>query len=584
MVASVVKRLLVGASLACIVAPTAPASQALNLRAVADSGLDLVQTFGSLDKSYITESTGSGAAFVDFDIDGKLDVVLVNALSESSVPSASDTPSEFSPVAAIEATHPALAAGRFGAGHRLYRGDGETFRAAPIAAGLREVVWGTGVTWGDIDNDGWPDLFIVAIGTDRVYRNNGDGTFAVWSIGAEDAGWGASATFTDWDGDGNLDLYVARYVDLEVTSVPGRAEGRCSYLGVEAFCGPEGLVGQRDLLYRNVGDATFSAWMSDRVDQEAGYGLALAAIDCDDDGLSEIYVANDSTMNLLYRRTAAGEIDEQGLLSGAGYSADGREQAGMGVTSADFDGDGQLDLYVTNFHNDHNTLYRNLGDCIFQDETDLRRLAASSFPYMGWSALFLDIDGDADQDLFVANGHIHPAVERRGIEPYRQLNSLYLNRLRESGAADFDDVGAMAGSGLAIRESSRGAVRGDYDNDGDLDLLVTNIDARPTLMRNDTTMANPALRITLVGRRSNRSAYGADVTVRSGDTEQRLQLRDSDGYAGANDARLLFYLPAGVAHGIDIRWPGGEIMQLPEQPPGHLVVHEHLGVVARAEH
>lgn len=579
MAASRGARLLAAAALALTVAPSGLFAQALTLRRVADSGLDLVQGFGSLDKSYITESTGSGAAFVDFDVDGNLDVVLVNALSESAGALIQ---------VADPAAHPALAAGRRGDGHRLYRGDGQAFREAPISAGVREVVWGTGVTWGDVDNDGWPDLFISAIGTDRLYRNNGDGTFTIWSNGAEDSGWGASATFTDWDGDGNLDLYVARYVDLEATSVPGRGEGRCSYAGVEAFCGPEGLVGQRDRLYRNLADGTFVEWMSDRVDQAAGYGLALAALDCDDDGLSEIYVANDSTMNLLYRRTPGGEIDEQGLLSGAGYSADGREQAGMGVTSADFDGDGRLDLYVTNFHNDHNTLYRNLGDCTFQDETDLRRLAASSFPYMGWSALFLDIDGDADQDLFVANGHIHPAVEARGIEPYRQLNSLYVNQLRESGAADFatvtgaSTVAGASGDALAVRGSSRGAVRGDFDNDGDLDLLVTNIDTRPTLIRNDTPMAHAALRITLVGRRSNRSGYGADVIVRSGAIEQRLQLRDSDGYLGANDARLLFYLPSGVAEAVEIRWLGGETMRLPEQQPGRLVVDELYGVVARS--
>ena len=566
-----VERLLIVALLALAVPLSGMYAQSVDLRVVADSGLDLVQSFGSLGKSYITESTGSGAVFLDFDIDGKLDLVLVNALSESAGVFNQGVPPSI---------HPALASGRHGDGHRLYRGDGRTFHEAPISAGVREVVWGTGVTWGDVDNDGWPDLFITAIGTDRLYRNNGDGTFVVWSNGAEDPGWGASATFTDWDADGDLDLYVTRYVDLEMTSVPARGEGRCSYAGVEAFCGPEGLVGQRDRLYRNLVDGTFVEWMPDRVDPAAGYGLALAAIDCDDDGLSEIYVANDSTMNLLYRRTSSGEIDEQGLLSGAGYSADGREQAGMGVTSADFDGDGRLDLYVTNFQNDHNTLYRNLGDCMFQDETDLRGLATSSFPYMGWSALFLDIDGDADQDLFVANGHIHPAVEMRGIESYRQLNLLYLNELRESGAAEFVTVSTPSGDALGIRESSRGAVRGDFDNDGDLDLLVTNIDARPTLIRNDTPMVHAALQLTLVGRRSNRSSYGADVIVRSGGIEQRHQLRDSDGYAGANDARLLFYLPSGVAEGVEIRWLGGETMQLPEQQPGRLVVDERLGVVA----
>jgi len=351
----------------------------------------------------------------------------------------------------------------------------------------------------------------------------------------------------------------------------------------QAFCGPEGLVGQRDRFYRGLADATFIEWPEARVDAEAGFGLAVAALDCDDDGSPEIYVANDSTMNLLYRRDGEGQLDEQALLLGAGYSADGREQAGMGVTSADFDGDGLLDLFVTNFQNDHNTLYRNLGGCTFQDETDLRQLAVSSFPFMGWAALFVDIDGDADQDLFVANGHIHPAVETQGIEAYAQRNLLYRNDLRETGSARFAEVGATAGDGMAILESSRGAVRADYDNDGDVDLLVTNIDSVPTLIRNDSVMTYPALRLTLVGRSANRSAYGAAVVVFSGGTRQRFELRDSDGYAGANEGRLLAFLPSGVAERIEIRWPGGGTTVLAEQASGAIVVDQLRGVVARAE-
>ncbi len=558
---------------ACIVAvavaaPTGAAAQEIRLQAVSESGLELEQRSGGRDKAFITESTGSGAAFLDYDMDGVLDVVLVNGLAGAQGP--------------VSPAHPALAAGRNGDGHRLYRGDGMRFEAAPPAAGVRELVWGTAVTWGDVDNDGWPDLFIAAIGPDRLYRNNGDGTFAVWASGVEDGGWGAAATLADWDGDGVLDLYVARYVDLAMSSISSRGEGRCFYAGVSAFCGPEGLVGQQDRLYRGQADATFVDWAADRVDADAGFGLAVLAFDCDDDGAPEIYVANDSTMNLLYRRDGAGNLDEQALISGAGYSADGREQAGMGVTSADFDGDGQLDLFVTNFQNDHNTLYRNLGGCVFQDETDLRQLAANSFPYMGWSALFLDVDGDADQDLFVANGHIHPAVELQDREPYAQRNLVYRNELRETGAAVFDEVGDSAFGELATAGSSRGAVRGDYDNDGDLDLLVTNIDATPTLLRNDSVSAHPALRLTLVGRSANRSARGATVFVHSGGVQQRFEVRDSDGYAGANDGRQLVFLPSGAADRIEIRWPGGGTMVLEDEPPGDVLVDQLRGVVARA--
>lgn len=543
-------------------------AQDFRLHAVMDSGLNLAQRAGGLDKSFITESTGSGAAFLDYDVDGVLDVVLVNGLAAAEGP--------------VNPVHPALAAGRNGEGHRLYRGDGTGFRAAPAASGVRELAWGAAVTWGDVDNDGWPDLFIAAIGPDRLYRNNGDGTFAVWRGGVEDTGWGAAASFTDWDSDGILDLYVARYVDLAASSVTSRGEGRCFYAGVSAFCGPEGLAGQQDRLYRGLADATFVDWTSDRIDRDAGFGLAVLAFDCDDDGAPEIYVANDSTMNLLYRRNDDGDLDEQALIAGAGYSADGREQAGMGVTSADFDGDGHLDLFVTNFQNDHNTLYRNLGGCVFQDETDLRDLAASSFPYMGWSALFLDVDGDADQDLFVANGHIHPAEGLQDREPYAQRNLMYRNELSETGSAVFAEVGGAATDGLATIASSRGAVRGDYDNDGDTDLLITNIDATPTLLRNDSPTTYPALRLTLVGRTANRSARGASVLVTSADVQQRLEVRDSDGYAGANDGRLLVFLPSGVADRIDIRWPGGGVTVLEDVAPGDVLVDQLHGVLARA--
>ncbi len=541
------------------------AGQEIRLAASTAHALDLPQRFGSLDKSFITESTGGGAAFLDYDQDGWVDLFVPNGFAIDA---------DGGPVGA----DPTSARGS-GAGHRLYRSAGGVLTEAPASAGLRDVIWGAGVTQGDVDNDGWPDLFVTAIGGDRLYRNNGDGTFTAWPSGVEDAGWGAAASLLDWDADGSLDLFVARYVDLPDAHLVPKGAGRCFYSSVEAFCGPEGLAGQRDRFYR--GGTGFVSWRGEWLDPEAGFGLALAAFDCDDDTLPEVYVANDSTMNALYRRDAEGVPRDEGLLSGAGYSGDGREQAGMGVTVADADHDGRLDLFVTNFQNDHNTYYRNLGGCLFQDETELVGLAASSFPYMGWGALFLDVDGDADQDLFVANGHIHPAVEPAGIEAYRQRNLLYRNRLREDGDVGFEEIGAQAGGGLAVIESSRGAIRGDLDGDGDFDLIVTNIDAVPTVLRNVGDMALPALQISLRGRDSNRSAYGATAWVTSGGVRQRLELRDSDGYAGANDPRLLVFLPSGRAEELEIHWPGGHVDTMADLGPGRILVHESVGLVAQ---
>lgn len=521
-----------------------------------ETGLRFVHHHGDGRVLSISESGGSGGAWLDYDSDGDLDAFLVDGL-----PGAPGR-------APASATDPS--------GHRLYRNHRARFEEAPVTAGVAERLWGHGAAVGDVDNDGFPDLLVTALGADRLYRNNGDGSFTPWPGGVEETGWSATAAFLDWDGDGFLDLYVTRYVEPE----PPRAAddpGVCTYRGTPVFCGPEGLQGLPDRFYRNRGDGTFEHWPGLRIDPAATYGFAVVAFDCDQDVRPELYVATDSTINLLYRRTPVG-IEDWALFGGSGYSGDGREQAGMGVTAADFDEDGRLDLYVTNFQNDHNTLYRNLGGCDFEDATASRRLATTSFPYMGWAAQFFDADGDGDQDLFVANGHIYPGLAS---EPYRQRNLLYYNLLRESGVPDFRDVTEAAGPGLLEATSSRAAMRGDYDDDGDMDLLVTNVNAQANLLRNDGVMAFPALRLSLVGRASNRSAYGASVVVESGGIRQRQELRHSDGYLGSNDTRLLFHLPGGRAEILEVRWPSGARTLLQDQPSGWLILDESRGVVAR---
>ena len=546
-------------------------------RAAAE-GIDFTPRYGSIDRRFITDAGGSGAAWLDYDVDGVLDLFLPDALETLGGSTGNNG-----------------ATGR--GGHRLFRRDRVRFREVAESAGVADSVWANGAAVGDYDSDGWPDLMVTAIGPDRLYRNNGDGTFAAVSVGVEHSGWSTTAVFLDWDGDGHLDLYVTRYVDFDLDQAAAAA---CHFhlRGVEVFCGPHGLAGARDSLYRNRGDGTFEVWPGAAVDTEATYGLAALALDCDGDARPELYVATDSTINLLYRRDLEGLPEDWSFLSGAGLSAAGIAQAGMGVSAGDFDGDGHFDLVVTNFQHDRNNLYRGLGDCTFEDVAEIAGLGESSIPYMGWGVLFLDVDGDADLDIFVANGHIYPQVdgtaadpgargdlfdERRdpqAMETYAQRNLLFANRLRESGEPVTEEVGASSGPGLARLAVSRGASWADYDNDGDVDILVTSLDSAPSLLVNQAAMALPALRLTLVGRTSNRSAYGARVRVSSGGISQVVEIRHSDGYLGSNDTRALIFLPAGHADSIQITWPSGATTVLTDIEPGHILVDEIRGLIA----
>jgi len=552
----------------------ASAQDQVNLIAVTeDVGISFMHLYGGPDKGFIMEMAGSGGAWLDYDLDGWMDLLLVNSLPLV-------TPD---PAATVDAYLRGELEHQDDAGHRFFRNSGGQFQEVSIAADLRDVIWGNGVAVGDVDNDGFPDIYVTAIGPNKLYRNNGDGTFSLWLSGAEDPRWGTSAVFTDWDDDGWLDLYVAHYVDIDAETIPALGDNACFYRGIEVHCGPEGLVGDVDAFYRNTGEGSFVPWPDAEIDVDRTFGLALLATDCDGDHQPDLYVATDSTMNLLYRHEPDHALLDWSLISGAGFSSSGREQAGMGVTAADYDGDGDFDLFVTNFQHDYNTLYRNLGECIFDDASEELGFAVTSMAYMGWAPQFFDIDGDGDQDVFVANGHVYPQMSFEGLEPWEQRNLLYINELAQTGEPSYQEMGEDAGSGMEDLGSSRAVLLADYDNDADLDLLITNISRSPTLLQNAGGMTLPALRLSLIGRSGNRSAYGAKVVVDSGDTSQVFELRGSDGYAGSNDPRLLIYLPGGVADRLQVTWRNGEVTSLEKVAPGWLVLDEQRGLIARKE-
>ncbi|MGD8331434.1 MAG: CRTAC1 family protein [Acidobacteriota bacterium] len=556
-------------------APSADSPLPRLVDASAGSGITFRHRYGSLRKIWPTEFGGSGGGWIDYDLDGRIDLVLINGLDDFA-----DDP--------IGATTRSLAGAPDAStgnddtlGHRLYRNGPAGFEELS-GTGIEDRVWGDGIAVGDVDNDGFPDVYVTAIGPNRLYRNNGDGTFSPWTAGAEDERWSTSASLTDWNGDGWLDLYVVNYVTFDPVSTAKQGDGVCNYRGVDVFCGPEGLEGSSDALYLNRGDGTFEPVDDPPIDPERTYGFAIVATDCDGDLRPEVFVAADSTMNLLYSRIEE-QVDDMSLYSGAGYSGAGREQAGMGVTAGDFDDDGDMDLFVTNFQSDYNTLYRNIGDCFFEDVSEPLGLGGTSLPFMGWAPQFVDIDGDADLDLYVANGHIYPQLDDEGLEPYEQRNLLYLNRLRDEGEARFDEVGEQADEGMDLVHGSRAALAGDFDDDFDIDILVTNINGTPDLLRNDTPMSSPMLRLSLIGRGGNRTAYGARISVTSGDIEQTLELRGSEGYAGSNDPRLLVALPGGRAERVVIAWRDGATTRLDDVAPGWIVVDEQRGIIARRD-
>jgi hypothetical protein len=481
-------------------------------------------------KDFLVDTTGSGVAFFDYDQDRDMDIVVVNTSSLERLALGGDQVVT------------------------LYRNDGDHFTDVTSEAGLTRLGWGSGVCIADVDNDTYEDMYITSYGINVLWHNVRGRSF-VATKEAADSGWSTGCAFGDYDRDGDVDLYVANYVKFDPKTTPRRGSPACKFMNITVACGPRPLPGEPDRLYRNRGDGTFVDVTKQAGVTEPGYyGFGVLFSDLDDDGWPDIYVANDSTPSLFFRNRHDGTFVEQGLQAGVAVSGDGREQAGMGVAAGDYDGDGLLDIVKTNFSQDVTSLYHNEGDGLFVDTSFRSGFVVG--PNLGWGVGFLDADNDGLLDLFIANGHIYPDVARTGMSTYRQRNQLFKQQPRGRFRRVSDEVGGA----LLIERSSRGVAFGDYDNDGDIDVLISVLDERPTLLRNDTAGGH-WFTMRLEGTTSNRSAIGAKVTIQAGGTQQAAEVRSGGSYVSHNDLRVHFGLgDAQVVDVVTIRWPTGKVL------------------------
>ena len=449
---------------------------------------------------------------------------------------------------------------------RLYRNLGNgTFEDVTVRSGLGVHFWGFGVAAGDYDNDGMTDLYVTAWGPDRLFRNRGDGTFEDVSAaaGIEDDLWGASVAFADFNNDGLLDLFIANYVSFDTKKVPRRAdpERPCFYRGAMVMCGPTGLEAEDDILYRNNGDGTFTdATAISGIRTDIGmYSLGVAVADYDEDGDADIYVANDATPNQLYRNRGDGTFEEVGAMSGVAYGVDGTEQGSMGTAFGDYDDDGKLDLVVTNFSHQFFQLYRAAGEGFFEDVTHASGVAEATYRSLGWATDFFDADNDGDLDLFFANGHVYPGVDGMQIgTTYLQRSQLMRNDPAPSGTGRvYVDAGAAAGSGLATPRSYRGGGPFDLEGDGDIDLILTVMDGPPVLLRNDAGAGGAWLDVRPVGRRANRSGIGARISALAGGRRQMRQAGGGASFLWSCDPVIHIGLGDQNAADLEVAWPGG---------------------------
>jgi hypothetical protein len=498
---------------------------------------------GTPEKTTILEAPGSGVALLDYDNDGWLDIYLLNG----------------STVAAMKGKEPVPRAMLFHNNH-----DG-TFTDVTDKAGVANERWGFGVAVADYDNDGWPDIYVSNYGKNRLYHNNHDGTFTdvAEKAGVTLGGWSTGPTWGDYDHDGLLDLFVPGYVKNNIdhpviAGKGGLSEGACQNRGVNVFCGPLGLPGQEDHLFHNNGDGTFTdvSVKAGVSDPGGRYGFASVFVDVDDDGWLDLVVANDSSANYLYRNRHDGTFEDAGYGSGFSLSEEGRAQASMGIAVGDYNRDGKVDLFVTTFSDDYKTLYRNEGDGFFSDVSYRVGLGNPTIPFLGWGCGFLDFDNDGLLDLFTANGHVYPIADSSDWGTTWAQRPLLFRNL---DGKKFQEVPAATSSGLAVVIPARGAAFGDLFNDGHIDVVINNIDAPPTLLRNVVHNANHWITLKLVGGpESPRDAIGAKVFLTSGGVRQRADVFSGGSYASSSDLRVHFGLGASVhADKLEIRWPSG---------------------------
>lgn len=525
------------------------------------AGIEFHLTCGGSEKRYIMESMCGGIAVFDYDGDGWMDIFLVNG-----------------------STLEDLRAGKCHPG-KLYRNNRDgTFTDVTAKSGINHCGWGFGVAVGDYDNDGKEDLYITYLDGAVLYHNNGDGTFTdvTAKAGVGNAGrWGTSAAFGDYDNDGYLDLYLANYVDLDLNHLPEFGKGPfCQYRGIPVSCGPRGLKGGRDRLYHNNGDGTFTDVTEKlNIDPNSYYGLGVLWLDYDLDGCLDLYVADDSSPSILYRGDCKGGFTEVGVQAGVAYSADGREQAGMGIDSADYDNDGWPDIAKANFSDDANNLFHN-DHSEFTDLAGPANFGPVSIPFLGFGLKFLDLDNDGWKDIFVANGHVNPQVDQHSFGVTYAERPLLFRNLKNR---KFEEIGVHVGASIARHYVARGAASADFFNDGSEDLLVSVLDGSPLLLRNKTAPTGHWLRIKTIGVHSNRDGFGARVELKAGGLVQTAEVRANSSFESASDPRAHLGLGQAIqADSIVIRWPSGIVDRVgPQAANQEIVVEEGKGVVEK---
>ena len=508
------------------------------------AGLNARTIFGTERKNkFLMETTGCGVAFVDYDNDGWLDIFFVNGTRFE----ANYAPGE-APVS------------------RLYKNNRDgTFTDVTVKAGVARTGWGQGVCVGDYNNDGHEDIFVTYWGDCALWRNNGDGTFTDMAAkagvttnpGHGQHRWNTGCAFLDYDRDGHLDLFITNYIDFDPKTAPLPQSGPCLYKGLLVACGPPGLKGGKNILFHNKGDGTFTdvSAKSGILNTPGTYGLGVLVADFDNDGWPDIYVANDSTSSALYKNNRDGTFTDIAIEAGVAYSPDGKPQAGMGVSAADYDCDGLIDIVKTNFAGDTHSLYRNLGNMTFDDQTFQSGLGKNT-RFMGWGVGFLDYDNDGWADVLVCNGHVYPEVGETDAEAgYHERKILY----RNLGNGRFQDASMDAGPGIVEKVAARGCAFGDFDNDGDLDVVVNCVNDVPQLLRCDSTLKNNWLLVKTVGTKSNRSGIGARVICSTGGHRQTDEVRSGGSYISQNDLRVHFGLGSAEKADLEIQWPSGVV-------------------------
>ena len=504
----------------------------------AKAGLNMHITFGGVDtKKYIIETTGTGVAIFDYDNDGWPDIFIVNGTTLEGYPSG-----------AAPSNH-------------LYRNNHDgTFTDVTVKAGLTANGWGQGVCVGDYDNDGWDDLYITYYGKNRLYHNE-HGVFREVAQQAGVAGsgkaWGTGCAFVDYDRDGLLDLMVANYVDFDISTTPKPGErASCIWKGVPVMCGPRGLPGSKNILYHNLGNGKFEDVSTKaHIDQTTGhYAFSVSTLDYDNDGWPDIFIACDSTPSILYHNNRDGTFTDVAVVAGAAFNEDGREQAGMGSTIADFNGDGNLDIFRTNFSDDTSTLYRNNGNGTFDDVTFAAGLGLHT-QYLGWGTMFFDFDNDGWPDLILANGHVYPEVDKQHLgSNYEEPKILYHN----NGDGTFTDISSQAGSAINKPTSARGLAVGDLWNDGRLSVVISNMNANPSLLANQLKNGNHWIAFHMIGTKSNRDGIGARITLMAGGRARVDEVQSGSSYSSSSDMRVHFGLgQTSKIDNVQVRWPSG---------------------------